>query len=295
MIEIKINSFSKSINMKKILWVVNPLHYKQSDEAFPCYLSALIDGEITVAFLDSGIPENVPFLSNSNVMPTVEYRIGAIPSEVIEEKNEVNFQVISQIRGYFSDRNTQVIFHKKQGLTYEDILKESIFSDILLTNIALSYFDYDHNQLSSMVKSLLSKANCPIMLVPDDMQEIERIYFTYNGSYSSVFSIKQFTYLFKVLHNIPVIVLTVAEQKKEDEIENQQLLSDFLAKHYKTFSFKLLQGYPERELMIELMYQKNAIVTFGAFSRNRISQMLHKSNSENVTKIIDLPVFITHP
>jgi hypothetical protein len=43
------------------------------------------------------------------------------------------------------------------------------------------------------------------------------------------------------------------------------------------------------------MYRQNAIVTFGAFSRNRVSRMLHPSDAEKVTEGINIPVFITHP
>jgi hypothetical protein len=281
--------------MKKILWVVNPLDFRESDCEFPYYIAALIHGEVSVAFIDTGILENIPLLSDSAVFPTRDYRAWNTSMQIHEEKLLQAESIHSLIRGFFTARNRPVQFHENEGLDLEEIIKESRFSDLMLVNLSLSAFGNKDQQMSSLVKEMLSYCQCPVLITPDTMQEIQRVYFTYNGSYSSVYAIRQFCYLFENLKKVPITVLSVLESEREEEVPEKKRLIQYLSRHFKSWDFRILKGRPENELLIELMYHQNAIVTFGAFSRNRVSKMLHPSDSEKVTEGINIPVFITHP
>lgn len=281
--------------MKKILWVINPLDFKESDCEFPHYMADLTEGEVSVAFIDTGIAEIAPVAADSLILPTRDYRLLDYPVIINEEKRAMTGSTHALIRGFFSARNKTIHFHENESLDFEDLIRESRFADLMLTSISLSGLLNENHSLSHRVKELLVRAQCPVLIAPENLQEIQKIYFTYNGSYSSVYAIRQFTMLFRNLSHIPVTVLTVLESVKEEELPDKKLLNEFLSRNYKTFGFKLLQGHPDKELLIELMYQRNAIVTFGAFGRNRVSRMLNPSHSEKVTEGINIPVFITHP
>jgi hypothetical protein len=279
--------------MKRILWLVHPLAFEEKDAVFPAYLAGLINGKVTAVFLDAGIYEHIPLYSNSSVFPTMDYNIGEV--RVNEEKQAMAEQSRTLIRDYFAKKQMDIEIHENDELSYDDLVEESRFADILLTNISLSYFEQKDNYLSPFVKNILLKAQCPVLIVPDDLQEISEIFFTYNGSYSSVYSIRQFIYLFESLHGLPVTVIYVQEGGEEEGMKYKKMLQEMLSGYFSDITFKMPEGNPEAELLAELMYKKNAIATFGAFSRNRVSRFLHRSEAENVIQTIDVPVFITHP
>ena len=281
--------------MKKILWVINPLDFKESDCEFPFYIASLIDGEVTVGFIDTGQFENIPLISDSSVFPTRDFRTWNASVEINEEKLLLAESVHVMIRGFFSARNKMVHFQEEAGITQEEVLKESRFSDLLLVNISLDILESRNAHLSSLVKELLIYSRCPVLIIPENLKEIESIYFTFDNSDSSIYAIKQFTYLFENLKEVPVTVLSVIESDSDEELPEKKRLTQYLSGHYRSWNFHILRGRPENELLIELMYRQNAIVTFGAFGRNRVSRMLHPGDSERVTERIDIPVFITHP
>jgi nucleotide-binding universal stress UspA family protein len=277
--------------MKKILWIAHPLNFRKELCHFPAHLAKLINGEVTAVFTEAGIYENIPLISNNNVFPTMEYRVGDI--RLNDEKKQVADTNLHIIRSYFSTHGQDIHLHPSEGMSFDELIEQSRFSDLIVTQISISEFMMNEGRLSDFVKKMLAKAACPVLLMPDDHQKIEEVVFTYNGSDSSVYAIRQFTTLFEALHDAPVTILYVAE--KDKEIPHRKEIISYLSAHYSDFSFRVLEGRPESELMTELMYRKNAIVTFGAFGRNSLSRLLHTSDSEKVMEIADLPVFITHP
>lgn len=279
--------------MKKILWLAHPLQFNEELCEFPAYLAKLINGEVTTVFIDAGIYENIPLRSNSSVFPTSEYKIGEI--WLNDEKKELADMNRAQIRSYFSSRGLHVNTHANEGLSFEELIDLSKFYDLMVTQISMASIMSEKVRISPFVNKTLTRAQCPVLLMPDDHQTIDEIIFTYNGSYSSLYAIKQFTYLFESLHEVPVTVIYVAEEHSGTEIPNRKELIGYLSDHYAQFSFRILRGRPESELTTQLMYRKNAIVSFGAFGRNDLSRLLHPSNSQKPLEMIDLPVFITHP
>lgn len=278
--------------MKKILWLAHPLYFSEEFCKFPAYLARLINGEVTVVFTEAGIYENIPLVTDNNVLPTREYRIGDV--RINDEKKQLADTNRQIIRSYFTAHRQHIDLHPSEGLTFEQLAKLSRFADLLITQVSMSTLVMNPGQVSPFVKKVLSRSACPVLLMPDDQQEIHEIIFTYNGSASSLYAIRQFTALFESLNEVPVTVLYVTAGK-EKEIPYRKELISYLSGHYANFSFHVLEGRPETELMRELMYRKNAIVTFGAFGRNDLSRLLHPSDSEKVMEIVDLPVFVTHP
>lgn len=277
--------------MKKIIWLAHPLEFNEELCQFPAYLARLINGEVTVVFTEAGIYEDIPLVTDSSMLPTSEYRIG--DTRINEEKRqlaEANRQII---RSYFTAHRQNVHLDPNEGMPYDELVENSRFADLLITQLSMSALMMNPGQVSSFVKKVLSRSACPVLLMPDDHQTIDEIIFTYNGSDSSLYAIRQFTALFEALNEVPVTVLYVAE--KDKEMPHRKELIAYLSSHFSNFSFNILEGLPESELMTELMFRKNAIVTFGAFGRNALSRILHPSDSEKVMEIADLPVFITHP
>jgi len=130
-------------------------------------------------------------------------------------------------------------------------------------------------------------------LSPYSFDHIETILFTYNGTKSSVFAIKQFCYLFPELRQKKAVVVCVRNDG-EGAIDEQFRMKEWLKNHYSGVEYVLLKGDPSDELFGYLIEKKDAIVVMGAFGRGTLSRFFKPSHARLVVKTINLPIFIAH-
>ena len=146
---------------------------------------------------------------------------------------------------------------------------------------------------SGRLEQLLHDGACPVLLLRDGALDIEELIFTYNGTASSVYAIKQFTQLFPNLSDKLVTVLFVAENGTISIPEHDKIMS-YLQYHYSKIGIRVLKGNPSFEITSFLRNKKTALVTFGAYGRSSLSRFFHPSEADHTLKTLKLPVFITH-
>lgn len=277
--------------MNKIIWLVNPATFKDEDITFPAYIAASGKNKVTAIVLNEWQYGVVPVLTNDPVFPTTNYTIPEMPVDESALQRETESR--ERMRNAASRAGMELIFHDAPVDSDEGLIEESRFSDLVLVSAGLSFHEAADEMPSRFVMSLLPKLQCPVLVMPDDHQEIKEIYFAYNGGYSSIYAIRQMIYLFPEFRRLPVTVIYVEEGK--NGIPFEKSLKDFLYSHFENITIKLLKGDPASALMDELMLKKNVLVTLGAFGRNRASRFFRHSNAEGVLQVINIPVFITHP
>lgn len=277
--------------MNKLLWIVNPITFVESDLDYPISISNITNSRLTVLLLDEYKLQPMMVVSNDPMFPTVEYRI---PTLDIPDNQAVLFEEGKQrILRSADQKNVSLIIHDGTGDAGSDIVLESRFSDLILVKSTMSFNFADTDSPSDFLLHILPKVECPVLILPEAMQSINEIVFTYNGKYSSIYAIRQFTYLFPQLSQVPVTILYVPEE--EGEIKHQQQLKEFLYQHYESISFTILQGDPGTAIQNELISRENVVATFGALGRNKLSYFFKKSAAENILNKLHIPLFITHP
>lgn len=277
--------------MNKLLWLVNPVTFTDSDIDYPVYISKILNTKLTALLLDEYKLQPLMVVSNDPMFPTVEYRI---PTLEIPDNQPALFEEGKQrILNSTQSSIISLVLHEGSGDAESDILIESRFSDLIVVKSNISFNFSDTNVPSNFLMNILPKVECPILILPENLQEINEIFFTYNGSYSSLYAIRQFSLLFPQLSKLPVTVLYVPEE--EGEIKYQQHLKELLYQHYENLSIKVLKGDAGTAIENELATKSNAIVTFGALGRNKLSYFFKKSTAENSLNKLHLPLFITHP
>ena len=277
--------------MYRVLWFVNTSTFRDQDLAFPAYLSKSGGYKITAIPLSEWEAGAVPVLTNDPVFPTTNYSIPEmeIDNSLLfrEEEGRERLKKAAEASGI------DLLIHPSPVDAVEGIKEECRFADLVIVNAGLSFHESEEESPSRFVMELLPEIECPVLVMPDDEQEIREIYFTYNGGYSSVFAIRQMIYLFPHFKRLPVTVLYVEEGK--DRIPFERSLKEFLYSHFESVTIKLLRGDTASALMDELMAKKDIMVTFGAFGRNKMSRFFKHSNAEGILQVINIPAFITHP
>ena len=255
---------------------------------FGCYLAELTKSRLI------GMLLNNPVIK---LTPSESYKQWYLKNGVSTETEDVVMD-IDQATLYFMEecrkRGIKSEVFSDKGSPFEEVIYESRFADLLVLAPDLSFAGDLHDLPSSFVRRVLSQSECPVVLAPDTFDRVEEIVFCYDGSESSLFAIKQFTYLFPQFKNLKTSVLEIRDSDFSNKDEGHTKTLSWLRAHYDKVDFKFLQGDVKDELLIYFLNRSDYFIVMGAFGRNMLSNLFRKSSSEILIKTIDLPLFIAH-
>lgn len=259
--------------------------------AFGCYLARLSGSRLTGIFLENLPAENTPgvkFAYGSVFVETIG--TGDAPERAF--KDRVSTENIRAFKAYCEAQDVVYRVHRDQDVPQAELLAESRYADVIITSSGL--FATSPLELpAGLVKELLAKSECPIMIAPHHAEPIDKVLFACDGNASAVFAIKQFTYLFPELRDAELTVLQADEDAEFSETEKEKLYG-YLKEHYSRIDFKDLRGKPEDELFNYTLREERACLVMGAFGRNWLSRLFKASTADLMIKVNNLPVFITH-
>lgn len=273
----------------KILLVLNALEFKKEQVKYPAYLAKHCNGQITALFIENLVQVAIPMSKYGHM--------GGIPipgdgdAEAKKETIDKNVELYKEAC-HEAGISYEVI--RTRSIPLEKTIEASRFADLLFIAADQDFDMGPGHVIGRFVEDVLTDAQCPVLVMPNKQKEIKELIFAYNGSYSSVYAIKQFTHLFPGFKNKPVTVLYV-DDKADDTVTHRGYITDYLQQHYDSVNFSILKGTPDTAIFAYLLKESESIVTLGAYGRSKLSQFFKKSKAENILKNLDLPVFITHP
>jgi nucleotide-binding universal stress UspA family protein len=254
---------------------------------FACYLARLTDSRLTGVFLE-GAPDG-----SGPATGTLEEFAGIACTSTGEPVNDPVLQQVSRFREACICREVPARVHRDRGIPLEELLLESRFADLIVVDPEMSFHKQERGAPTHFIRDIFPAAECPVMVSPYSFDGMERVIFAYDGSASSVFAIKQFTYLFPMFKKKKAVVVNVSKEKKP-AIEEQYKMKEWLSAHYRDPEFVVLTGDASDELFGYLLEEKNAIVVLGAYGRGILSRYLKPSHANLLLRTINLPIFIAH-
>jgi nucleotide-binding universal stress UspA family protein len=273
--------------MEKILLAINPSQISMNAIDFACYIANLTRSRLTGIFLqqDTAVKQRseIGVVSDENAQVHTS-RKADTPS--IDESIDI-FREACQNRG------VNCYVHFDSGSPIEELINETRFADILIAGPELSFLDKREGAPTAFVKELLSQSECPVIIAPYDFDSVEEVLFCYDGSASSVFAIRQFTYLFPEFSEKKAVVLQIVDDGKIMVTEKDKI-RELLQMHYSSIGFHVLKGIPGEELFNHLVSKKNMFVVMGAFGRKMLSGFWKKSTANRLMQVVDLPIFVAH-
>lgn len=269
--------------MEKILVIVDPLQPSVKAIDFACYIANLTHSKLTGLFL-----ENTLQTSEKKVHETTDNTSFAQFDKTRSfEESMYSFEEVC------TKRNVVHNIHRDRGIPVTEVIEESRFADLIITDAQVSFLKKHEGSPTTFVKALLHSAECPVVIAPENIEEIDEIIFTYDGTRSSVFALKQFTYLLPQLHNRSAILLRVTKEN-ETATKEKYKLKEWLKAHYININLTTLHGNPVYELPEYMLHKKNSFLVMGAYGRNFFSNVFNPSHADLILKTIDAPVFIAH-
>ena len=198
------------------------------------------------------------------------------------------------IRGCKKAQISYTIHHDK-SFAIQELLKESVYSDMLLIGADETLNHLIEDRPTQFIRDLLTEAQCPVMIVPREYKEVEKVVLLYDGKPSSVFAIKMFNYMMPWLRSKETEVLSVLDPKTTPELQDENLIKEFIQCHYPDAIYTLLSGDPEEEIINYLKtIPKNVLVVLGAYRRSQVSRWFKISMADLLIRNIDMPLFIAH-
>lgn len=275
--------------MEKILLVINAHRPNLKSIDFACRIAALANTNLTGLFIETLYFQYIPMAETS--YPTYFETVKEIAGTGVTADTE---QAITIFKDECKRKSINAKIYVDKGDPISEIIFESRFADLLIVDPTISFNGREEQLPSHFVKELLASAECPVFLAPEEFEYANEIVFCYDGSASSVFAIKQFTYLFPEFRNKKVMLLQVNKTTNEEFEEGHRRVMDLLKAHYPSVCYHGIKGDVKDELLTYFFMKSKKIIVMGAYGRSMLSNFFKKSSADNLLRTVDLPLFIAH-
>ena len=252
---------------------------------FAAYLAALNHSRLTALILEAEPAEHAA--SGASAQQAAKHGQHAPVAAATISKQE------DALQRACADRGIAVRIRYGGNSPLAAVIKESRFADVVVLDASTSFRSNYEGTPTDFVKDVLKDAECPVVIAPEVFEPIQEVVFTYDGSASSVFAMKQFTYLFPELDEMKVTVLHIDEDRHWDDEEKKELGS-WLQNHYSAIGFDSKTGDTTYELLASLFLRRNVFIVMGAYGRSAVSRFFRHSEADLLLKTISRPVFIAH-
>lgn len=278
--------------MEKILFVTDGINLNMTALDFAAYLGRLTHSKLTGIFLENLVDEQRLVLKETHNYSYLNYEVDEGSAAYVEKMNLIQQNVVKFEEACLK-RDVRCNVHYNRSVPAEEIIKESRYADLIVADAAASFNKKYEGAPTDFIKDTLANAECPVIIAPENFEEINEIVFAYDDSASSVFAIKQFTYLFPELNDKKLTVLQVND-KDFTATAGKYNFKEWLKNHYGAIGFEVIIGNPDYEIFSCLLKKKNTIIVMGAYGRSAVSRYFKHSQADLLIKTLTQPIFIAH-
>jgi len=279
--------FVKIIFMRKILLAFDGSHFSEGAFEFARRLNEVNPILLTGAFL--------PQVSYANIWSYADGIGGPIflPVQEDEVTEEINKNIEKFNSLCVKHNNEHSVRKDLTDLALPELKKESRFADLLIIGGESFYENAGSGDPNNYLKDALHEMECAVMVVPEKYDFPTLNILTYNGSPSSVYAIKQFTYLFPEFAANKTLLI-YAKDEEGISIPDEAYVEELVSRHFSDLTVTKLNIDPKERFVKWLNNNTSAVLICGAYGRSIVSQLFKKSFIADVLSEHKFPVFITH-
>jgi len=175
----------------------------------------------------------------------------------------------------------------------ELFIKESRFADLVVLSEELFCRDILDVQPNYFMGETLRVSECPVIVVPENFESVDRLAIAYDGGKEALFALKQFAYLFPEYTDLPADFVHIKDEQ-EDDIPDRELLQEYAGSHFDSLFASKLHFNAKKYFPAWLESKKNVFLVAGSYSRSSISNAFRQSFADKVISKHACPVFIAH-
>lgn len=270
--------------MKKYLAILNgiltPHHIIDSSISAAVATSSSLDAVFMNYSLDLA-EYNYPFPNDLSL--TRNYLTGKTIAEEDAELMKSNMRIFKYA---CKSANIGFSIESDPELSLGDLINYSAFYDV-------AFADANENLGKYHIADLLVNAHSPTYLLSKDVENIENVIFTYNGTLSSMYAIKMYAYVFPELKNLPTSLVYIASGKSV-QMPHEKNVNSWLNRHFPAIQTKILHGDVCDELVGYTKSVSNSLTVMGSFGRSAMSRFFHRSLAHALIEEGKSSLFIAH-
>lgn len=269
--------------MKKMLVVFNGIDYPAHLVAYAIGLAgtdrSLLQAVVMRPFSLAGA---VPYLVPNDLA------VAPAPLMVYEDTRENTKLIEANLQSFREAcREADVkALAPQDSFDIEELTEQTAFSDLVLADAQLTVGNYS-------LEELLADTHCPVLVVTGKAKIPSKAILCYDKSFSSVFAIRRYSYLFPQWSGLPTEVVSI-NPKGGDGAKDSPHLSTWLPQHFTAYKTNVLKGNLQQELIGVVGKDDHCIVVMGAYGRNAVSRFFRRSLANVVFEETAAAVFISH-
>ncbi len=273
--------------MKKILIAFDGKNFSQGAFEFAKKLNEKNSILLTGVFLSEFVYESLWAYSfgmgGTYIMPTIE-RVNKTESEIIVKQFETACQ-LNQI--------AYRVHEDYSGFSLEMLVKESRYADILVLGSEAFYKYLGTDEPNDFLKKVLREVECPVLIVPEILYFPKNIILAYDGSASSVYAIKQFSYVLSELCSCKALLVYANEDTTEDIPDSMQV-QELLSRHFADLNIYRMALNAKEYFASWATEERTSLLVSGSYGRSGFSEYFKKSFVKEIIAKHKIPVFISH-
>lgn len=278
--------------MKKFLAAFDGLHFSESTLRYAIDLSLQCKAHLVGVFLED-------FTRRSYGLAEIAHYAGEDVDRRVHELDEkdetLRRESIDKFEEACQSFGLNYSIHRDRNVALQEILEESIYADLLIIHAGETLTRFEEEVPTRFVRELLNDAQCPVLLVPNEFRPFQKIVLLYDGEPSSVYAVRTFSYLFEAVKDMETEVLTVKAPNDTLHLPHNQLMKEFIRRHYPKAEYIVLKGQPEEEIIRYLLRQKTEnLLVLGAYRRQRLSRLFRPSMADRLLQQLNTALFIAH-
>jgi hypothetical protein len=209
--------------------------------------------------------------------------------EAIQIETEMNlFEKECQLNGI-----AYRIHRESLNITLPQLRLESRFADLMIIGGEIFYKDFTQGDKIELTRDIIRNTECPVMIVPEKYEFPENSILSYDGSEESVYSIKQFIYLFPGMSKKSAL-LVYADENEEHDFPSRDYMIELTTQHYKKLTLHKLNIDPKTNFKEWIRNRKGSVLVCGSLGRSTLSNLFKKSFAAGVIQDHQIPVFVAH-
>lgn len=271
--------------MKKLLVAFNATTYSSTLAQFAIKMARQSNSSLHAVFINPSFapvaqypfPNDLP-LASSGLVST---------EEMIKESQRLIEADMQVFQDNCAEHGVKCKMDSTTNIGLEDLIDHSAFSDVILCD--------SKEELGGIsIRDLLADTHCPVLLVPKTIATPSRAILCYDESFSSILAMKMYSYVFPEWKELSTTVLSI-NPKGDNGLKYDDYLNDWLPEHFPNLEKQILQGNLQRELVSFIRRDDEpSIVVMGAYGRNAVSRLFHKSLANIVIEETNALLFIMH-
>ncbi|WP_018617498.1 universal stress protein [Segetibacter koreensis] len=277
--------------MIKVIAALDALKLSESTVDYSVYFAKEFNAHIVAAFLEEMVYHARPEADEDYVFTDWSQM-----DTLVKKEEQLRAVSKKNVQTRFEAEGVNYNIHRDKTFALKSLLRESHYSDMILIDENEKFSNWDSSKPSLFMKNLLSDADCPVIVVPAEFKPIEKFVFAYDGSPSSVYAIRQFSYLFPATPLKEVEILMITDDKHSNHFPNQHLLKELLKRKYATVLQSIIKSDHTDEALVKHLQaeNKNCMLILGAYQRSSFSRWLYQSIADLLIAEVEIPLFIAH-